>query len=89
MAGLDFKAPEEKEQECAMAVAYNRRLGVLMFAAYFALYGGFMALSAFWPEVMARPVLAGVNLAVVYGLILIVAAIVFALVYLKLCRKAN
>ncbi len=89
MAGLDFKAPEAKEQECAIAVAHNTRLGVLMFVAYLALYGGFMALSAFWPEVMSRPFLGGANLAVVYGLALIVAAIAFALVYLNLCRKAK
>ncbi len=72
-----------------MVVAHNTRLGVVLFLLYFALYGGFMVLSAFAPEVMGRPFLGGINLAVVYGLALIVAAIGFALVYLKLCRRAN
>jgi len=52
-------------------------------------YGGFMALSAFWPEVMSKPFLRGVNIAVVYGFALIVAALVLALVYMQACRKSK
>jgi uncharacterized membrane protein (DUF485 family) len=48
-----------------------------------------MALSAFWPEVMSKPCLRGANLAVVYGFALIVAALVLALVYMKVCRKSK
>jgi uncharacterized membrane protein (DUF485 family) len=89
MSGLDFKAPVAKEQEDAAVVAHNTRMGVILFVIYVLFYGGFMALSAFSPETMSRPSLGGANLAVVYGFALIVAALVLALIYMKLCRKAG
>lgn len=89
MAGLDFKAPVAKEQEDAAVIAHNTRMGVILFIVYVAFYGGFMALSAFKPEVMSQPFLSGANLAVVYGFSLIVAALVLALVYMKVCRKTS
>jgi uncharacterized membrane protein (DUF485 family) len=88
MAGLDFRAPASREQEDAVVVAHNTRVGVLLFAVYVVFYGGFMALSAFVPEAMSKPFLGGVNLAVVYGFSLIFAALALALVYMKSCRKA-
>ena len=48
-----------------------------------------MALSAFWPEVMSKPFLFDANLAVVYGFALIIAALVLAMVYMKVCRKSK
>jgi uncharacterized membrane protein (DUF485 family) len=88
MAGLDFKAPVGKEQEDASVVAHNTRMGLALFVVYVLFYGGFMALSAFWHETMAKPFLAGVNLATVYGFSLIIVALVLALVYMKICRKS-
>ena len=70
----------------APTVARNARVGLWLFAVYLLLYGGFMALNAFYPRRMAMPVLAGVNLAVTYGLGLIVGAFVLALVYMFLVR---
>lgn len=87
MAGLDFKAPVAREQEDAAVVAHNSRMGVILFIVYVIFYGGFMALSAFAPEAMSKPFLGGANLAVVYGFSLIVAALVLALIYMKICRK--
>jgi uncharacterized membrane protein (DUF485 family) len=89
MAGLDFKAPESREQEDVAVVAHNTRIGLILFAIYVAFYGGFMALSAFWPAAMGRPFLAGANLAVVYGFALIAAAMILALLYMRICRKAK
>jgi len=89
MAGLDFKAPETREQEDAAVVAHNTRLGLLLFAVYVAVYAGFMVLAAFSPAAMRQPVLAGANLAVVYGFGLIAAALVLALIYMRLCRKSQ
>jgi uncharacterized membrane protein (DUF485 family) len=86
MAGLDFSAKTPKEKEDDAIVAHNSRIGVILFLIYTAFYGGFMILSAFWPEIMSRPVVGGVNLSVVYGLALILVAIIEALLYLKLCR---
>ena len=42
---------------------------------------------AFSPETMSEPFLGGVNVAVVYGLWLIVVPLLLALIYTKLCRK--
>jgi uncharacterized membrane protein (DUF485 family) len=89
MTELDFKAPVAKEQEDAAVVAYNSRIGVILFIIYVIFYGGFMALSAFFPETMSRPFLGGANLAVVYGFALIIAALVLALIYMKICRKSS
>ncbi len=88
MAGLDFKhSGQPAEQEDARTVAHNTRIGLWLFMVYVACYGGYMVLSAFRPEWMKREVLAGVNLAVVYGFGLIVAALALALVYLNRCHK--
>jgi uncharacterized membrane protein (DUF485 family) len=89
MTGLDFKAPVAREQEDEAVVAHNTRMGLVLFAVYVTSYGGFMALSAFWPHVMSRPFLGGVNIAVVYGFTLIVLALALALLYMKLCRVAK
>ena len=89
MAGLDFKVSAAREQEDVAVVAHNTRMGVILFTVYVAFYGGFMALSAFWPEVMSRPSLGGANLAVVCGFALIVGALVLALLYMQLCRKSQ
>jgi uncharacterized membrane protein (DUF485 family) len=89
MAGLDFKATVTKEQEDDAVVAHNTRMGVILFIVYVLFYGGFMALSAFAPDAMSKPFLAGANLAVVYGFSLIVAALALALVYMKVCRKTT
>lgn len=51
---------------------------LVAFLAYCLLYAGFMALVAFAPDVLATRVLGGVNLAVAYGIGLIVAAVVLA-----------
>jgi uncharacterized membrane protein (DUF485 family) len=62
-------------------IARNVRLGLILFVIYVLFYGGFVALSAFAPGVMARDV-GGVNLAIVYGFALILAAFVLALIYM-------
>ena len=64
------------------------RIGLGLFAAYCLLYAGFIGLAAFKPSVLAAPALAGVNVAVVYGFGLIVAAFVAALIYLLAGRHA-
>ena len=66
---------------------YNRRLGLILFAVYAVLYGGFVFLSALAADVMQRPAVAGLNLAVTYGFALIIVAVVLALVYGVICRS--
>jgi uncharacterized membrane protein (DUF485 family) len=56
-------------------------IGLKLFLLYLAAYGVFVALNAFWPDVMKTPAVAGVNLAIVYGFGLIVGAFVLAVIY--------
>ena len=68
--------------------AANARAGLWLFALYLALYAGFVGLSAFAPGLMARAPFGGLNLAILYGMGLIAAALVLALVYMATCRRA-
>ena len=56
-------------------------LGMILFVLYLILYGGFVLLNAFAPETMEITPMAGVNLAIWYGVGLIVTAIALALIY--------
>jgi uncharacterized membrane protein (DUF485 family) len=69
------------------AAAYKSRLGVQMFAFYTVFYAGFVAINLLSPQTMATIVMAGLNLATVYGMGLIVLALVQALVYNRKCRR--
>lgn len=89
MGGMDFQAPETKEHETEESIQHNKRIGLLLFAVYVLFYASFMLISAFFPNVMSSPAIAGLNLAIVYGFALILLAFVLALVYMKLCIKSN
>lgn len=86
MVGLDHSAAPPADPECARTSARNSRLGLVLFAIYLVVYAAFVLLNAFQREVMDRIVWAGINLATVYGLALIVLAFVLALVYGWMCR---
>ncbi|MFM7205845.1 MAG: DUF485 domain-containing protein [Planctomycetaceae bacterium] len=60
------------------------RLGLFLFWIYVALYGGFMALVLVRPDLLSRRPFGGVNLAILYGMGLIVAAFVLAVIYMLL-----
>jgi uncharacterized membrane protein (DUF485 family) len=65
--------------------AANARSGLILFFVYLAFYAGFMGLAAFAPQAMGSPVLAGVNLAITYGMGLIGGALVIAAIYMWAC----
>jgi uncharacterized membrane protein (DUF485 family) len=67
----------------------NARTGLILFAVYLVLYGGFVLINAFSPETMESTPFAGINLAILYGFGLIVAALVLSLVYGFLCRNSG
>ena len=86
MAHLDHGSNRAAQLDNAPTAARNARLGLWLFGVYLLLYGGFVGISAFAPQWMeARPV-AGISLAILYGMGLIVAAFLLALVYGWLCR---
>jgi uncharacterized membrane protein (DUF485 family) len=67
--------------------AANARSGLILFAVYLVFYAGFMGLAAFAPQAMGRPAVAGVNVAITYGVALIVGALVVAAIYMALCSR--
>jgi uncharacterized membrane protein (DUF485 family) len=64
----------------------NARYGLVLFAVYVILYGGFIFLAVFRPDVMESTGLGGVNVAILYGMGLIGGALLLALIYMALCR---
>ncbi len=65
---------------------YNTRLGLWLFLVYTSLYVGFVLINTFAADTMDMIVFAGLNLAIVYGFGLILAALVMALIYGAMCR---
>lgn len=63
----------------------NSRMGMTLFVVYLVLYGGFVLLNAFFSSLMEWTPIAGINLAILYGFGLIIAAFVMALAYGALC----
>lgn len=65
----------------AVARQQNMRLGMGLFAVYLILYAGFVFASAFYPNSMEWRPMGGLNLALVWGFGLIIAAILLAFIY--------
>ena len=70
-------------------VLANATLGLKLFAVYLVLYLGFVLGSAFAPEFMASTPFLGLNVAVIYGIGLIKAAFLLAVVYVLLCGRVS
>ena len=62
------------------------RIALWLFTLYFAVYLGFMAVSAFAPQWMAATPLAGLPLSLLYGFSLIGLAFLLAGIYLRVTR---
>lgn len=72
------------------ASAWKSKLGIKLFWLYCIVYMVFVGIAVFATETMKTPVLAGTNLAIIYGMALIFSAIILGLVYNHLCtRKEN
>lgn len=84
-----FHEPAAGGQSPDPAMAYKTRLGVWMFAVYALIYAVFVAINLIDPAMMEASVLWGLNLAVIYGLGLIAAALVMAVVYNGMCLAAE
>ena len=79
--------PPVHDDHHPQTVSRNARVGMAFFLVYLLLYGGFMAMCAFFPQRSATAPFGGVNLAVLYGLLLIVAAFVLAVLYVLIVRR--
>lgn len=69
------------------ASGYKSQLGIRMVLFYSLFYAGFVAINLLIPQAMQTIVLMGLNLATVYGLALIVVALIEALIYDFMCRR--
>ena len=70
------------------ASGYKTRLGVVMFIIYCAVYIGFIVTNVISEgQAMQIILFMGLNLAVVYGVGLIVLALVMALIYNQMCTS--
>ena len=66
---------------------WKAKLGIKLFWLYCVIYMVFVGIAVFATEAMKKPVLAGTNLAIIYGLGLIIFAIILGLIYNHLCTK--
>lgn len=85
MPGLDHGTNVPDTSETPGTAARNSRYGLALFAVYLVLYGSFVGVNTFAPELMERTPVAGVNLAILSGFGLIGAAFLLAMVYGWLC----
>ena len=69
------------------ASGYKSRLGIRMVLFYSLFYAGFVAINLLSPRAMETIVWMGLNLATVYGIALIVVALIEALIYDAMCRR--
>lgn len=70
------------------STGYKAKLGLWMFLVYTIIYGSFIVVNLLNPQLMLKDV-GKLNLAVVYGLGLIILALILAFVYNYLCSKAE
>jgi uncharacterized membrane protein (DUF485 family) len=65
------------------------RIGLTLFWIYVLLYGGFIGLVLFRPDLLSQRPFGGVNLAIAYGMGLIAGAFLLAIVYMVACRTVE
>ncbi len=70
------------------STAFKAKIGIWMFLGYSVLYAGFIIISVINPKLMELD-LGSLNLAIVYGLGLILVALILALIYNKICANAE
>ena len=69
------------------AARARSRIGLGLFALYVALYAGFMAVVLVRPDWLSARPFGGTNLAIAYGLGLIAAAVVLAVISMAVGRR--
>jgi uncharacterized membrane protein (DUF485 family) len=70
------------------AQSHNARLGIQLFFVYLVLYVAFVLINAFVPDWMQWRPFGGINLALIYGFGLILAALALAFLYGFLAKVA-
>lgn len=71
------------------ACEYKTKIGIRLFALYCIIYTGFVIINTVKPQLMATKIIAGLNLACVYGFGMIILAIIMGMIYNFMCTKAE
>lgn len=79
--------PAAEYHECDELLAYKQKAGLRLFFIYSGIYGVFVLLNAIFPSMMESVIFFGLNLAIVYGIGLILIAIILGLLYNRQCTK--
>ena len=69
------------------ASEWKSKLGLKLFFVYGIIYAGFIIINTVKPQLMEIQVMLGLNLAVVYGMGLIVIAILMGVIYNHFCTQ--
>jgi uncharacterized membrane protein (DUF485 family) len=80
-------ASDQHQNPLGQSRSRNRRIGLALFAIYVLLYVGFMGIVLFQPDALSWRPFGGVNLAIAYGMVLIAAAFILAVLYMVTCRR--
>ena len=83
---MQHEKVSEDQKDCA--APFKAKLGLWMFLIYTIVYIGFIVITAFSPETMGISI-GNINLAIFYGLFLIIFAVILALVYNFLCARCE
>lgn len=76
------------EEEIEELISQKKaKLGVIFFVIYSFFYAGFVLIGVFNYELLSLQVMEGVNLAVMYGIALIVFAVLLGVLYNYFCSK--
>lgn len=70
-----------------LSIKKKARLGVIMFFIYLTVYAGFVVIGTMWPRSLGLEFLFGQNLAILYGMGLIILAAIMGLVYNHYCTR--
>lgn len=75
------------QMDADYAAKKKANLGIVFFFIYLLFYGGFVAIGVLDYEMLQKEIFAGLNLALVYGLGLIIFAVLLGILYNYLCSK--
>jgi uncharacterized membrane protein (DUF485 family) len=70
-----------------LSIPRKTRLGVILFIVYLAIYTGFVVIGSLFTDSLGGRAFAGLNLAVVYGMALIILAAILGVFYNYFCTK--
>lgn len=75
------------EPDADLASEKKAKLGIKFFFIYLFFYAGFVAIGVLNYELLAYEVIGGINLAIFYGIGLILFAVLLGIVYNYLCSR--